>query len=335
MLQIRFVALLSLLFFVLVPVCQAVAAELVVYSSRKEQLLKPLFDAYTKETGTEISFVTGKIDALLKQLKEEGRESPADLLLTSDAGNLWHASMQGLLQPIRSKVLVKNIPEHLYDPQRRWFGLSLRARTIVYSTERVNRNDLSTYEALGDPKWNKRLLLRTSNKVYNKSLVAMFIAEEGEEKAEQLVKSWVDNLAADPLAKDSQVMDAIVDGQGDIGIVNTYYFGHLMRENPNLKLALFWPNQESTGVHVNVSGGGVLRSAKHRKEAVKFLEWLSSEKAQNLYADVVLEYPVNPRVQASKEVAAWGDFNQNKLNLSKAGELQTTATRLMERVGYN
>lgn len=330
----RFIALLSMMLFVLVPVGQAMAAELVVYSSRKEQMLKPLFDAYTKETGTEISFVTGKIDALLKQLEEEGRESPADLLLTSDAGNLWHASMQGLLQPIRSKVLVKNIPEHLYDPQMRWFGLSLRARTIVYSTERVSRDDLSTYEALGDPKWNKRLLLRTSNKVYNQSLVAMFIAEYGEEQAEQLVNSWVDNLATDPFAKDSQVMDAIVEGQGDVGIVNTYYFGGLMKKNPNLKLALFWPNQESSGVHVNVSGGGVLRSAKHREEAVKLLEWLSSEKAQNLYADVVLEYPVNPRVRASKEVAAWGVFKQNQLNLSKAGELQTAAIELMERAEY-
>jgi len=329
-----FITLLSLLLFVLVPVGQAIAAELVVYSSRKEQLLKPLFDAYTKETGTEISFVTGKIGALLKQLNEEGRESPADLLLTSDAGNLWHASMQGLLQPIRSKVLEKNIPEHLYDPQMRWFGLSLRARTIVYSTERVNRNELSTYEALGDSKWNKRLLLRTSSKVYNQSLVAMFIAEYGEKQAEQLVKSWVNNLASDPLAKDSHVMDAIVKDQGDVGIVNTYYFGRLMKKNPNLKLALFWPNQEDSGVHVNVSGGGVLRSSKHRNEAVRFLEWLSSEKAQNLYADVVLEYPVNPRVQASKEVAAWGDFKQNQLNLSRAGQLQTAAIDLMARAGY-
>lgn len=332
--KIHFITLISLALFVLVPIGQAIASELVVYSSRKEDMLKPLFEAYTKETGTKIRSVTGKINVLLKRLAKEGRDTSADLLITSDAGNLWHASHQGFLQPVYSKTLDRNIPEHLHDPQNRWFGLSLRARTIVYSTERVKPEELSTYEALGGQEWNKRLLLRTSNKVYNQSLVAMLIAEHGEEETEQLISSWVDNLAVAPFAKDSQVMDAIIADQGDVGIVNTYYFGRLMKKNPNLKLALYWPNQENTGVHVNVSGAGVVRHAKHRNEAVKFLEWLSSEKAQNLYADVDLEYPVNPRVHASQEVAAWGDFKQNQLNLSNAGELQTTAIALMERAGY-
>lgn len=323
-----------LLLFVFAPLGQALAAELVVYSSRKEQMLKPLFEAYTKETGTTITLVQDKADKLIKQLVAEGRKTPADLLITSDAGNLWHASYEGILQPVYSNTLDANIPEHLRCPQNRWFGLSLRARTIVYSTDRVQPEELSTYAALGDKEWKGRLLLRTSKKVYNQSLVAMLIAEQGEEKTEQLIKSWVDNLAAPPLAKDSKVMEAIIAGEGDVGIVNTYYFGRMMRKNPDLKLALFWPNQQSGGVHVNVAGAGVIRYAKHRREAVKFLEWLSSEKAQNLFADADMEYPVNPRCQACGEVAAWGDFKQSQMSLANAGELQNSAIALMDRAGY-
>jgi iron(III) transport system substrate-binding protein len=326
--------ILLLLLLTTVPLGQALAAELVVYSARNEQLIKPLFDAYSRETGTEIAFVTDKEGPLLQRLKSEGANTRADLLITVDAGNLWHAADAGLLQPVESATLEKNVPAHLRDPQNRWFGLSLRARTIVYSTERVNPQQLSTYEALGDAAWNKRLLLRTSKKVYNQSLVAMLIAEHGEEQAEQVVRSWVANLAADPFSNDTKLMEAIAAGQGDVGIVNTYYFGRLLRKNPDLKLALYWPNQDSSGVHVNVSGAGVVRHAKNRDEAVRFLEWLSSEKAQNLFADANLEYPVNPRVPANPEVAAWGDFKQSTLNLAKAGELQTTAIRLMDRADY-
>lgn len=327
-------ALLILLLLITAPLGQALAAELVVYSARNEQLIKPLFDAYTQETGTKISFVTDKAGPLLQRLKAEGENTRADLLITVDAGNLWHASYEGLLQPVLSSTLEENVPEHLRDPQNRWFGLSLRARTIVYSTERVTPQDLSSYEALGEAQWNKRLLLRTSKKVYNQSLVAMLIAEHGEEKAEKIVRSWVDNLAAAPFSNDTKVMEAIAAGQGDVGIVNTYYFGRLLRKNPDLKLALYWPNQDSSGVHVNVSGAGVVRYAKNREEAVKFLEWLSSSKAQNLFADANLEYPVNPKVQTNPEVAAWGDFKQSQLNLAKAGELQTTAIKLMDRADY-
>ncbi|MDT8419317.1 MAG: extracellular solute-binding protein [Desulfuromonadales bacterium] len=316
------------------PLGQALAAELVVYSARNEHLIKPLFEAYTKETGTKISYVTDKEGPLLQRLKAEGKNTRADLLITVDAGNLWHAASEGLLQPVASTLLEQNVPEHLRDPRNRWFGLSLRSRTIVYSTDRVRPEELSTYEALGDVAWNKRLLLRTSQKVYNQSLVAMLIAEHGEEETEKLVRAWVANLAAPPFSNDTKVMEAIVAGQGDVGIVNTYYFGRLLRKNPELKLALYWPNQQSGGVHVNVSGAGVTTHSKNGSEAVKFLEWLSSEKAQNLYADANLEYPVNPRVANNPEVDAWGSFKQSTFNLSKAGELQTTAIRLMDRAGY-
>ena len=312
------------------------AEELVVYSARNEHLIQPLFDAYTSRTGVEIRYITDKEGPLLQRLKAEGENTPADLLITVDAGNLWHAANEGLLQPVDSEVLNENIPANLRDKGNRWFGLSLRARTIVYSTERVQPGQLSTYAALGDALWKGRLLLRTSKKVYNQSLVAMMIAEHGEAETERIVRSWVDNLAAAPFSNDTKTMEAIAAGQGDVGIVNTYYYGRLLRENPDLKLALFWPNQEQagSGVHVNVSGAGVTRHATNREAAIRFLEWLSSEKAQNLFADANLEYPVNPRVAPNPEVAAWGTFTPSPFNLTRAGELQGQAIRLMDRAGY-
>ena len=312
----------------------SLADDLVIYSARNEQLIKPLFDAYTNETGTKIAFITDKEGPLLQRLKAEGENTHADLLITVDAGNLWHASREGVLQPVESQVLESNIPEHLRDPSKQWFGLSLRARTIVYSTERVKPEELSTYEDLGSPKWKGRLVLRTSKKVYNQSLVAMLLAEYGEQETEEIVRAWVNNLAADPFSNDTKVMEAILVGQGDVGIVNTYYFGRLLLKDPNIKLALFWPNQDSGGVHVNVSGAGVTRYAKHPEMAIKFLEWLSSDKAQNLFADANMEYPVNPKVTPHAYVAAWGDFKASGQNLEIAGRLQDSAIRLMDRAGY-
>lgn len=311
----------------------ASAAEVVVYSARNEQLIKPLFDAYTKETGVKVTFVTDKEGALLQRLKAEGRNTPADMLITVDAGNLWEAAREGLLKPVKSKILAANVPAHLRDPGNRWFGLSVRARTIFYNTQKVKPADLSTYEDLGSAKWKGRLCLRTSKKVYNQSLVAMMIAEHGEAKTEQVVKSWVANLATDPFPDDTRMLEAVAAGQCDVGIANTYYFGRLMEKKPGLPLAVFWPNQKGSGVHVNVSGAGLTKYAKHEKDALALLEWLSSPKAQNLFADVNLEYPVNPAVKADPAVAAWGTFKQNVVNVSKAGELQA-AVRLMDRAGY-
>lgn len=312
------------------------AGELVVYSARNEHLIKPLFDAYKERTGTQIRFITDKEGPLLARLKAEGPATPADLLITVDAGNLWHAAQEGILLPVVSETLQRNIPAHLRDADNRWFGFSLRARTLVYSTERVRPEELSTYAALGDKAWKGRLLLRTSKKVYNQSLVAMLIAAHGEDGADTIVRSWVANLAAPPLSNDTKVMEAILAGQGDVGIVNTYYFGRLLKKDPDLKLALFWPDQGkgAGGVHVNVSGAGVTRHAKHPQEAIKFLEWLSGEEAQNLFADGNLEYPVNPRVKPHPDVAAWGNFRASELPLSRAGKLQGDAIRLMDRAGY-
>jgi len=316
----------------------AAAEEVVVYSARNEQLIKPLFDAYTRETGVPIKFITDKEGPLMARLKAEGRNTPADMLLTVDAGNLWQASEEGLLRPIQSKTLQANVPAHLRDPGNEWFGLSVRARTLVYHTGKVKPADLSTYEALASPKWKGRLCLRTSKKVYNQSLVAMMITEYGEGKTEDMVRGWVANLATPPFPDDTKAMEAVAAGQCDVTLVNTYYFGRLMEKQPTLPLAIFWPNQnlknKAAGVHVNISGAGVTRYARNPSGAQKLIEWLSSDKAQNLFADVNLEYPVNPGVTLDKTVASWGSFKQNLVNVKEAGSLQAKAVKLMDRAGY-
>lgn len=315
------------------PVAHA-ADEVVVYSARKEHLIKPLFDAYTERTGVQIRYVTDNAGALLARLKAEGDNTPADMLMTVDAGNLWQAANEGVLASVDSQVLESNIPDHLQDPQNRWFGLSVRARTIVYSTERVKPGELSTYEDLADPKWKGRLCLRTSKKVYNQSLVAMMIARLGEQRTEEIVRGWVANLATPPFSNDTKVMEAIAAGQCDVGIVNTYYFGRLQKKQPDIELALFWPNQAESGVHVNVSGAGVTAHAKHRDAAVKLLEWLSTPEAQEMFAGLNMEYPANPAVKPDAVVAAWGEFKGDTINVSKAGQLQADAVMLMDRAGY-
>ena len=307
---------------------------MVVYSARKEHLIKPIFELYTKNTGIRVKYLTGKAGALLERLKAEGPNSPADMLITVDAGNLWHAAEEGLLFPVTSDTLLKNIPSHLRDSQNRWFGLSVRARTIVYNRKKVDVSELSTYEALANPRWRDRLLLRTSKKVYNQSLVASLIVEHGEAKTEEIVRGWVANLAAPPFSNDTKVMESIAAGLGDIGIVNTYYYGRLMKKKSSLPLALFWPDQKGTGVHVNVSGGGVTVHAKHREEAVHLLEWLSSEEPQSLFAGANMEYPANPRVKVDPIVAGWGEFEENPISVAKYGEYQAAAIRLMDRAGY-
>ena len=311
------------------------AQEVVVYSARIEQLIKPMFDAFTKETGIKVKYTTDNEGALLARLQAEGKNTPADMLITADAGNLWAAAQAGLLKPVQSEVLENNIPEHLQDPQNEWFGLSIRARTMIYNTNKVKPEELSTYEDLADPKWKNRLCLRTSKKVYNQSLVAMMIAEHGEVETEKIVKGWVANLATDPLSDDTRALEFVASGKCDVTLVNTYYFGRLMQKDPKLPLAVFWPNQKKGGAHVNISGAGITRHGKHPQPAIQLLEFLSSEKAQNLFADVNMEYPANPNVKVDAFVASWGDFKQNPMNLAKAGELQTAAVKLMDRAGWS
>ncbi len=312
-----------------------VAADtLVVYSARNEQLIKPVFDAYTRETGVEVMFTTGDAAVLIERLAAEGRNSPADVLLTVDAGELWNASERGLLQPVKSAVLEKNVPAHLRDPGGRWFGLSMRARTLAYSPKRVDPATLSTYEALAAPAWKGRLCLRTSKKVYNQSLVATMIAAQGEAATERIVRGWVTNLATDVFANDTQLLEAIAAGQCDVGIVNTYYFGRIVKERPDFPVKLFWANQGKGGVHVNISGAGIAKHSRRTAAATRFLEWLSGGVAQAHFAGVNLEYPVNPQAAVDPLVKSWGSFEPSLINVAEAGRLQPAAVRLMDRAGY-
>ena len=314
--------------------------ELVVYSSRKEHLIKPLFDLYFQKTGIQIRYITDKASPLIARLENEGENTPADLLMTVDAGNLWQASEKGVLQPVKSQILEKNIPSHLRDKGDDWFGLSVRARTLVYASDRINGNDLQSYEDLADNKWKGRLCLRTSKKVYNQSLVASMVERLGEDTTKQVLQGWVDNLAAPVFSNDTKAMEAVAAGICDVTVVNTYYFGRLLKKNPDSQLKIFWANQSSgatqgSGVHVNISGAGVTRYARHKEEAISFLEWMSTEEAQRIIADMNMEYPANASVEPSEIVAKWGDFEMDQLNLSVTGEKQAMAIQLMDKVRYN
>ncbi|SFV83577.1 Ferric iron ABC transporter, iron-binding protein [hydrothermal vent metagenome] len=305
-----------------------------VYSSRKEHLIKPLFEAFTKDTGIKVDYLTGKGGALIERLKLEGTNTKADMFMTVDAGNLWYAGSQGLFQSVQTDTLKSNIPSHLRDPEGLWTGLSIRARTIVYNTDKVKASDLSTYADLASPKWNGRLCLRTSKKIYTKSLVASVIYNHGEAKAGDILSGWVNNLAATPHAKDSHVMNAILAGQCDVGLVNTYYYGRLIEKNAKEPLKLFWANQDTTGVHVNISGAGVTKHASNSKDATTLLEWLSSAKAQSIYGSLNKEYPANQSVASDDVVSSWGSFKQDNMNLAQAGILQAKAVKLMQIKGY-
>jgi iron(III) transport system substrate-binding protein len=310
------------------------ASELIIYSARKSHLIDHVFKTYEKKSGVKIKYLTDKAGPLLQKIISDGEKTPADIYLTVDAGNLWAASEKHVFEKVDSKVLQENIPAFYRDPDNMWFGLSVRARTIVYNTKRLKASDLKSYEDLASSKWKNRLVLRTSKKVYNQSLIAMMIEEHGERKTEGIVRGWVRNLAVDVFPNDTSALESIAAGVGDVTIVNTYYYGRLMKKKPKLPLKIYWPNQKSNGVHVNISGAGVLKYSKNKKEAIKLLEWLSGKEAQNLFADVNQEYPVNPKVTASKEVQKWGTFKPNKSNLSIAGQKQADSIKLMDRASY-
>ena len=254
--------------------------------------------------------------------------------MTVDAGVLWQASEEDLFRKIDSPALEAAVPANLQSAKDDWYGLSIRARTLVYSTDRVNPSELSTYEALANAEWKDRVCLRTSKKIYNKSLVATMINTLGEETTEELVTGWVANLAAPPFSNDTKAMQGVASGQCDVTVVNTYYYGRLMKKNPDTKLALFWPNQEGRGVHINVSGAGITKHAKNPVAAQKLLEWLASEEAQADFAGLNQEYPVNKAVQPSPVVASWGEFIADDINVEAAGRLQAAAVKLMDRAGY-
>lgn len=311
----------------------AAASEVVVYSARIEQLVRPLFDAFTARTGIPIRAFTASEAELHERLKAEGPRTGADLLMTVDAGNLWLAQQAGLLQGFTSEVVERNIPPHLRAKGNAWVGLSVRARVIVYGTERVKPAALSTYEALGEPRWRGRLCLRTSQKVYNQSLVATMIKTLGERRTEEVLRGW---MANEPriFSSDTKLIEAIAAGQCDVGLVNTYYLARLKAKEPAYPVAVFWPNQQDRGVHVNISGVGVVKHARHRAEAIRLVEFLSTPEAQNLFADVNYEYPANPSVKPNTLIAGWGTFKADRVDVAAAGEFQAAAVKMMDRVGW-
>ncbi len=315
------------------------AEEVNIYTTRQEVLLRPLLDQFEKESGIRVNVVFAK-EGVVERMQSEGANSPADAILTADVGRLLEAKDVGLLQPIQSDVLEAAIPPQYRDPEGQWFGLALRARPIMYAKDRVDPAELSTYEALADPKWKGKICIRSSSNIYNQSMLASMIAADGAEKVESWAKGFVANFARDPAGGDRDQIKAAAAGECDIAIANTYYLGGMLGSDDPAeveaaqKIAVFWPNQDGRGVHVNVSGGGVTKSAQHRDNAVKLLEFLVSDEAQTIYAESVYEYPVKPGVPVAAEIAGFGEHKADPLDLAVIGEHNAEAVRIMDRAGW-
>lgn len=316
------------------------AAEVNVYSARKEDLIKPLLDRFSAETGIKVNLVTGDADALLKRLELEGRNTPADLFLTVDVGRLYMAKEKGLLQPLRSMVLKSAIPAQYRDPEGYWYGLSLRSRVIVYARNRIRPEDLGSYEDLADPRWRGRICVRSSSNVYNQSLVAAMIAHHGVAAAERWARGLVANLARPPQGGDRDLIKMVAAGQCDVTLVNTYYLAGMLTSPLEDEIAaargvaVFWPNQAERGAHMNISGAGVTRAAAHAAEAVRLIEFMASDEAQRWYAETNHEYPVKPGIAVSAILQQWGEFKADDLPLGRLGEHIAEAVRLMDRAGW-
>lgn len=319
---------------------QALANEVNVYSARKEALIKPLLDRFSSETGIQVNLVTGKADALLKRLKSEGVNSPADLFITTDAGRLHRAKSAGVLQPASSEKLASAIPANYRDPDAYWYGLSIRARVITYVTGKVDPTQLSRYEELADPQWKGRICIRSSGNIYNQSLVASLLEANGEEATQSWANGLVHNMARKPKGGDRDQVKAAAVGVCDLAVINTYYLGAMLNSDDEkqreaaAKVAILWPNQEDRGAHVNVSGAGITKSAKNRDAALRLLEFLVNEESQAWYASVNYEYPVRKGVKWSKTLEQWGEFKADDLSLSRLGINNPAALRLMDRAGW-
>lgn len=311
-----------------------------VYSHRHYDVDQQLFDRFTELTGIRVNVVSASADELITRLENEGVNSPADVLITVDAGRLHRAKSRGLLQPIHSELLESTIPSSLRDPEGHWFGLTMRARVLIYDRERVSPDELSTYEDLADARWRGRIMARSSSNVYNQSLMASLIASSGEEVAQSWAEGVGSNLARPPSGGDRDQIKAVAAGVGDVAIANTYYFGRLLNSSDEEerrlaeRLSVFFPNQDDRGTHVNVSGAGVTASSKNIDNAIRFIEFLASEEAQSVFAHVNFEYPVNPRVEPAEILKSWGEFKADTLNLARLGELNAAAVEAFDRAGW-
>jgi iron(III) transport system substrate-binding protein len=314
--------------------------EVNVYTHRHYKADQELFAQFEKETGIAVNVVNAKADELMQKMSLEGAQSPADVLITVDAGRLVRAKNKGLLQSASSVFLNKTIPSHLKDTDNHWFALTKRARVIVYNPEKVKAKELSSYEALTNKKWKNKILIRSSDNIYNQSLLASIIANNGEEKANEWTKGIVANMARSPKGNDRDQVKAVVAGEGDIAIVNTYYIGKLLNsKNPDEVLAgkgikVFFPNQNDRGTHINVSGAGVAKYAPNKENAIKFIEFLASKKSQEVFAKANYEYPVNREVVSSDLLKSWGEFKEDTLSLTKLGENNKKAVIIFDQSSW-
>ncbi len=319
----------------------AVASELNVYSARHYPSDDALYAGFTKATGIKINRVEASGDKLLARLRQEGRNSPADVLVVVDAGNLWLAEREGFFRPVRAKGLEDRIPARLRHPDGLWFGFATRARVIVYNKDRVTAADApKRYEDLADPRWKGKVCMRSSSSVYNLSLMASLIRHLGEEKAEGWARGLVANFARDPKGGDTDQIRAVAAGECAVALANTYYAVRLMKSDKDAdravaaKIGVVFPNQSDRGTHINVSGAGMLKHAPHPENAIRFLEYLLSPEAQNLFAGANNEYPVTPGVAADPVLAGLGTFKADDLGIHVLGENQARAQKAYDRAGY-
>lgn len=311
-----------------------------VYTHRHYDVDQQLFAQFEEETGIKVNVTNANADELIQRMKAEGEESPADVLITVDAGRLAGAKNDGLLQSVESEVLESTIPAKLIDVDKQWFGLTKRARVIVYSKDRVQPEQLSSYAALADEEWNKKVLIRSSNNIYNQSLMASIIANLGEETARAWAAGVVENMARNPKGNDRDQVKAVAAGEGDLAIVNTYYIGRMLNsEDPEeLKageqVSIFFPDQEGNGTHINISGAGVAKHAPNKENAVRFIEFLASKEAQQVFAQANYEYPVHPEVAPAELLQSWGEFKEDDLPLSTLGENNKLANLIFDAAGW-
>lgn len=316
--------------------------EVNIYSHRHYDTDKKLFKMFEEASGIKVNIVKADATQLIKRLEEEGKYTPADVLITVDVARLVQAQQKDLLQAIKSDFLDKVIPKHLREKDGYWYGLTKRARVIVYNKDKVNPEELSTYANLTSKEWHKKVLIRKSNNIYNQSLLASFIASDGYEISKKWAKDMVNNMARVPAGNDRDQMKAVAAGVGDVAVVNTYYVGKLLNsKKPNevevgKRMGVFFPNQGvgERGTHINISGAGVVKYSKNRDNAIKFIEFLASKNAQKLFADANYEYPVNPNVEASELLKSWGSFKEDDTPLEEFGINNANAGKIFNEVGW-
>ena len=318
----------------------AQTGEINLYSSRHYNTDDALYEGFTEETGIRVNLIEGSADELLERILSEGSNSPADVFMTVDAGMLWRADQAGIFAPITSTVLTNNIPEYLRHPEGKWFGFSKRARVIMYNKGLVDPSDLSTYEALTDSRWRGKVLIRSSGNIYNQSLTASMISVHGAADTEEWAKGMVANFAREPEGNDRAQIEGAASGLGELAIANTYYLPRYAKDSDPAKqdifkkIGVFFPNQEGRGTHVNISGAGVVKSAPNRDNAVKFLEYLSSDAAQVFFAQGNNEYPVVEGTPVDPIVGEFGTYKADTVNVNLLGENQPEAVQIMDRAGW-